>query len=80
MYLGSSKNVYSRIMALNHPYRILYNQSTWNEVVYSITLETPYYLEFEKILIWELKPKFNVQHNHAKKTYRNFDLEKPEVV
>lgn len=57
LYIGSAKNVKKRILKYNHVYIKASNRLSC--MIYSKTLETENYIEFEKILIKSLKPILN---------------------
>lgn len=61
LYIGSSQNIYKRIMAMTHPYRILYNR--FNELlVYTRCFECGDYEFVEKKLIQAYRPLLNKTH------------------
>jgi len=60
-YIGSSKNVYKRIMNPNHIYRILLRKHRGSDyLVWTTTWDTTDYLELEKELIRLIKPEYNI--------------------
>lgn len=61
VYIGSSKNVYSRLQGQNHIYRRLYNLLK-NYDVCCFWVECDNYCEVEIALIKKYEPRFNIVH------------------
>lgn len=65
VYIGSSKCVATRVLATEHPYRLLYSRfSQTDTLVYTKTLITEDYIPSEKILIRHLRPRLNKIHKY----------------
>jgi len=62
LYIGSSKNIYKRVMSPLHPYKKLYQIINYPFLVYIKYKECDNYRDLEKILIKRLKPQYNLQH------------------
>lgn len=62
LYVGSSKNISSRVLNPSHPYRILYNRTKYPEVIIIKTKSCADYLETEKSLIRRLQPVYNTMY------------------
>lgn len=58
LYIGSSKNMNSRLASLKHPYRICYDRLE-NFAVYTRCYPTEFYAELEMELIKVYKPILN---------------------
>lgn len=77
LYIGSSQDIFSRVMSLTHPYRVLFDRYD-DYLVYTKCHETDDYLELEKKLIRAYKPLLNTQHKNTfsgKKIHRNREME-----
>jgi excinuclease UvrABC nuclease subunit len=69
LYIGSSKNVFNRVMNEKHPYRILYSRLE-GMLVYTRSIYCDDYKELEAKLIAVYNPLLNRQHNSNKKKRR----------
>jgi len=63
LYIGSSNNIFKRIMAASHPYRILYDRFS-DFLVYTKCFECDDYEFIEKKLIQAYKPLLNKTHKN----------------
>jgi excinuclease UvrABC nuclease subunit len=61
-YIGSSSNIYERVMKSHHPYRRLYSQLTPDIAVFVVSIDTEDYIELEKVLIKKYQPILNTMH------------------
>lgn len=59
LYIGSSKNIRSRVLSTNHPYRKLYDSSIYPYLIYTKSKVCKNYLELEVALIRKIQPKYN---------------------
>ena len=62
-YIGSSKNIYKRVMNSCHIYRCLYDNAQWPSVVYIKWIVTDDYAAIEKRAIRSIRPRRNIAHN-----------------
>jgi len=58
IYIGSSKNIKSRVLSANHVYRLCYDRFL-DKVVYLKEIESEDYIKLEKELICSYKPLLN---------------------
>lgn len=65
LYIGSSVNMFRRVMNINHPYRIAYDRTG---AAYTRYLVIDDFRNAERSLIRTLRPLLNIQHN-GKKIY-----------
>lgn len=66
LYIGSSHNVFNRVMNEKHPYRILYSRLD-GMLVYTRSIYCDDYKELEVKLISVYNPLLNRQHNTNKR-------------
>lgn len=64
VYIGSSKNIYRRVLNTNHIFRRLINLTDHLVSVYCCPCDN--YLEVEAELIRKYQPRFNIQHKNTK--------------
>jgi hypothetical protein len=64
VYIGSSKNVFRRVMSPAHPYRKMYDRFD-DKLVTIKDMRIDNYIEAEIILIRHFKPILNKQHHGA---------------
>ena len=60
LYIGSSANMFKRVMNPNHPYRVAYNRTG---SAYTRYLVIDDFRRVERSLIRTLRPWLNIQHN-----------------
>lgn len=72
LYVGSSANIYKRVLNPSHPYRVALNEAEFPDCVCIKFKECYDYLEQEKSLIKRLKPTLNKQHSG--KEYRSYSI------
>ena len=61
LYIGSSYNVFKRVMNPNHPYRVCFAEME-GKFIYTKTILTDDYVELEKRLIKIYQPQMNKQY------------------
>lgn len=63
LYIGSSGNIFKRVMNLKHPYRKAYDSYSYPECVATLFFECEDYKTQEVRAIKFFKPLLNLQHN-----------------
>lgn len=64
VYIGSSGNIFKRVMNPNHPYRLCFDRFE-EYMVYIKHIKTESFRELEKELIATYKPLLNKQHKKS---------------
>lgn len=65
VYIGSSVNMYKRVMNQAHIYRKLYNELTPEYLVFTAFFETKDHIAEEIRMIKKYRPKHNTIHNNG---------------